>query len=296
MLCCKKQAIIKIHGNNFCKDHFINYYEKKFKKIIEKVKNNKILVAVSGGKDSSALAYLFNKFAKNYNINFELLFIDLGIENYSEKCRKVIENFSKDNNIKLNIIELKKELRTIDEINKNRKKFNLKKPICSYCGLIKRYLINKFAYENNFDYVALGHNLDDEVAFIFLNFLSQDINQIFRRDIIIEKNDKLKLIGRIKPLYYTSEKENIVYCLINNINFYHGECPYAFGSSQLKIKNLINKFEYVYSGFKINFLKTFDKIKKNKNINKENVNNCSICGFATTLNICSYCKFKKLIK
>lgn len=300
MNCCRKNAIILIHGNKFCADHFINYYEKKFKKIIEKVKNKKIVLAISGGKDSMAMAYLFYKFYKTYDIYFELLFVDLGIKNYSEKCKEVVENFANSYNLKLNILNLKDELKTIDDIQKNRKKFKLKKPICSYCGLIKRYLINKFTYENNFDYAALGHNLDDELAFIFINSLSQDISQLFRRNKIIEKNEKFKLAGRIKPLYYSSEKENLVYCLVNNINFYNGECPYSFNSSQIKIKHLVNIFEDKNPSFKINFLKTFDKIKKigiiNINDIKDNINNCNTCGFATTLDKCSYCRLKNLLK
>ena len=293
MRCCKTNPVIEVHGNKFCRKHFIKYYERKVEKLIKKLKGKKVIVAVSGGKDSMALAFLMNKFAKTYNINFELIFIDLGIKKYSDECKKVVNTFAKNYNIKLNIIKANKEIETIDEINKLRKKLKLVKPVCSYCGLIKRYLINKFAYENGFDFVVVGHNLDDELAFIFINMINQDLDQLARLSVITESNKKLKLIGRAKPLYFCSEKENIVYVLLNEINFYNGECPYAKNATQIKMKKLLDELEKEKPGFKINFLKSFLKIKENLKPRKEKIKLCKNCGFPTNLNICAFCKLKE---
>ena len=309
MKCCKTNAVINVHGNKFCREHFIRYYERKVEKIIKKLRDKKVLAAVSGGKDSMALAFLLYKFSKEYSFNFELLFIDLGIHRYSEKSKKVIEKFVKEKGVKLNVIKAKDEILAIDDINelkqKPRKgkqksrqgpKQKLPKPICSYCGLIKRYLINKFAYENCFDLVVIGHNLDDEIAFIFMNMLNQNIEQLARIGIITETNKKLKLIGRIKPLYFCSEKENMTYCLINGIEFYNEECPYAINASQIKIKHLLNEFEKEKPGFKLNFLKSFLKLKENLKVKREAIKQCKICGYATTLDVCAFCRLKGMLR
>lgn len=319
MKCCKIRTVIVVNGNKFCKEHFIKYYERKVEKVIKKIQleNKKILVAVSGGKDSMALAFLLNKFSKQYGFNMRLLFIDLGIHEYSKKSKEVVERFAKKHSIKLNIINAKKEIFSIDEVNELKEKSikerrrekektrqiqkhpRLPKPICSYCGLIKRYLINKFAYENGFDYVAIGHNLDDELAFLFMNMTNQNLEQLLRTNIVTETNKKLKLVGRIKPLYFCSEKEDMVYCLIKSIKFYNGECPHATNSTQIAFKHLINNLEQEKPGFKLNFLSTFLKLKQNLKQGqryKQEVKQCKICGYATTLDVCAFCRFRNLLK
>ncbi len=333
--CCKNNPVIVAHGNKFCRDHFIKYYERKVEKVLrtimkenkitENPNNTKVLVAVSGGKDSMALAYLMYKFSQKYDYKVELLYIDLGIGDYSKNSKKTIEEFSQAHNIKLNIIRASDEILSIEEIkdlkehtkiskNKNRKDKKAKniirtkllvKPICSYCGLIKRYLINKFAYENNFDIVAIGHNLDDEITFAFINLLNQDIQQLLRTNVFIPSNKKLKLVARAKPLYFCTEKENLVYCLLNNIPFYNEECPFATNATQLKFKKLINKIEEEKPGFKMNFIKGILKMKKylmeNTPLNyqqheeQEEIHNCKVCGYATTSQVCAFCRLKRVI-
>jgi len=110
---CKNKANIYLREHNLalCREDFIKRYfritEEKIKKFKMFKKEDKILVAVSGGKDSLVLTYVL----KNLNYNITALYIDLGIEkeNYSknslEKCIKLTENLK----VPLIVIDVKKE-------------------------------------------------------------------------------------------------------------------------------------------------------------------------------------------
>ena len=80
--------------------------EKRFIDTVKKYKlfnkKEKILVALSGGKDSTVVAYLLKK--NGYNI--EGFHIDLEIGEYSKKCRKAVEELCNDLGIKLHLYNM----------------------------------------------------------------------------------------------------------------------------------------------------------------------------------------------
>ena len=67
-------------------------------------KRDKILVALSGGKDSTVTAYLLKKFG--YNI--EGFHINLGMGGYSERCLEAVKQLCKQLDIKLYLYDIKK--------------------------------------------------------------------------------------------------------------------------------------------------------------------------------------------
>ena len=68
--CSIKPVYSQISGVKLCRSCFIKYFEKKVIKTIKKYNliqnNDKIAVAVSGGKDSLSLLYLLDKYSKKY--------------------------------------------------------------------------------------------------------------------------------------------------------------------------------------------------------------------------------------
>ena len=292
---CKEKAVIKLYEHNLplCKKHFLEFFEGRVKKAINDFKmlegKEKILVAISGGKDSLSLAYILKKLG--YNIS--LLHIDIGIREYSEESLKFSKKFSEELNLPLKIISLKEEWgEGIEEISKKTYK-----SICSLCGMVKRYYFNKTAYEEGFDVVATGHNLDDAVSALLSNILGWRISYISKQEPVLPMEGKLK--KKIKPLIYLTERECASYAFLNKIQFLKNGCPYSKYASFLRVKHLLNEIEISSPGTKFSFYLGF---LKNIHIFKEKeekikLRECAICGYPTTGEICSFCKtFRKSAK
>src|SRR3989338_7579268 len=135
---CKKTAVINT-AKPLCSAHFFKYFESKVADTIKKHgllrKNEKIAVAASGGKDSTALML----FLKRLGYGFDAIAIDEGIEGYRAHTLADLKKFCKQNKIPLKIYSYKKEFgMPLDEM---LKKLN-EKP-CRVCGVFRRYLLNK---------------------------------------------------------------------------------------------------------------------------------------------------------
>lgn len=289
---CKREATIFIDSLRFCDDCFKIYFENSFlraingeglkKKMLRK--NERVLVAVSGGKDSMSLWYLLKK----YEFDATAVHINLNYGEFSEKSLNIVNEFSKNNSFPLMIFDLKKDfdidMQEIFLRNKNRE-------ACSVCGSIKRYLLNKIAYDYKFDAVATGHNLDDAIAIIFKAFLNWDIETISRNFPILETKNE-KLIKKIKPLYRLQDKEIKIYANLMSIPHTDFVCPYKRGKVTLtKTKEVIDFIDKNYKGIKRTFYFGFLRNKDFFKIEDVELKECKICGMPTTNEeICNFCK------
>jgi len=292
---CNKEAVVRIPyaKATFCKDHFIKFYEQKIIRTLREIKfrGGKILVGVSGGKDSMALIFALNKLANELNIKVSALHIDLGISEYSAESRDIFVEAMKNWRIDYRVINVEDYLGvTIPEIVRV-----IKRPACSICGTVKRWILNKVAYENGYDYIATGHNIDDVSTFYLKALLTYREEDIIRgQDVITYPHKGFKAVGRIRPQLYLSERENLLYCIYNEIPFVEKSCPLARGALILKYKRLWEGILRVNPVAQINFVKTIIKIKRKLPAEDIELRECKVCGFPTTSrnSICSFCKIK----
>ncbi len=289
---CNNESVVTIRKRKLCKEHFNNYYKKRIEKVLKKVpiKSKRILVALSGGKDSVSIFHFLSKAKDKYKFYLEGIFIDLGIEKFSEKSKMISIKLADSLGLNLNVVSLKEIYKkTIDEISEKEKK------VCASCGTIKRFVINDFAYKNNFDFIITGHNMDDETIFLNQNILSGSIEYIKRYTrFYTETLQNLKLIGKIKPQFFVSENDNKVYCNVNNLEYVKDSCPYSKKSPHKKlewfVKNLNKKMDYSYNFLNF-FLKINDYLPETK-INEFHF--CPECGYPTVNK--TICKFCRIIK
>ncbi len=304
--CIKNPVYIDLSGKLLCKNHFIKLYEKKIKKAIRKynmldkdLRKERIIVATSGGKDSTALLHFLQKYCKERDSrNLMALAVDEGIAGYRDKTLKELKDYCKKNKIPLTIISFKAEFGfNLDEAVKIIKKKKLKLNACFVCGVLRRYLINKYALKLKATKLATAHCLNDEAQTIITNFLKGSPELLARAGPISGIMPRTGFVQRVKPLYFCTEKENMLYCLLNNIKISFNECKYL-ESYRLYVRNFLNNFEKNHPGCMHAIVNTFLAIEpliKQKYKNNDLLK-CDSCGFPSARNLCKACEIIKIIK
>ncbi|SHN59539.1 TIGR00269 family protein [Desulfovibrio litoralis] len=291
---CKEKAVVSLpsHHAGFCEPCFLRFFTNQVEKGIRQHKlfthNDKILVALSGGKDS--LALMLELKALGYNITG--LHIDLGIPNSSVQARSIVENFCQLHSLPLIIKELKDENLMIPFIKKR-----LNRPICSACGKIKRHFFNKIAIENGYDVLATGHNLDDEVARLTSNTLRWDKAYLSDQGPSLPAENGFS--KKVKPLWRLSEFETANYAFLKKIDHHISTCPYSRGASFTKLKYFWFNLEEESPGRKIDFYQGFlERGRPAFQTDEQNTTKltaCTKCGYPTSVELCSICRIKELV-
>ncbi len=249
--CSKEAKIFLAYGpHSFCKWHFLEFFEKRVRKTINRFKlvkpGERIAVGVSGGKDSITALHLLKKiFPKGTEIH--AVCIDEGIKGYRDKALKIAKGHFEELGVDYTVLKMKKELGfSMVEIAKKlneRKHLQETQGTCSYCGVFRRKMLNDFAFNEKFDKLATGHNLDDEVQTILMNVLQNDLAKFSRLGPISAGESKL-FVPRIKPLYETPEKDIIAYASFNGIKSYSEECcPFKWQAKRNLFRSELDKFE-----------------------------------------------------
>lgn len=296
---CGKDASIVIDRARvaFCNEHFIEYYERMIKRTLNKngFNGGKVVVAVSGGKDSMALMFALNKLKNELNIKLTALHIDLGINDYSKESRDIFEKEVKKLDIDYIVVKAEDYLGvSIPEAIKF-----VRKPACSVCGLVKRWIMNKIAYDMNYDYVATGHNLDDISTYFMKAMFTYRSDDLIRgNEVISPPKPDLKIVGRLRPQIFLTEKENLFYCIVNGVNYIDFECPLSEGALLKKYKRIWETALNINPMSQYNFTRSILSIREKFSRDEIKLTPCKICGFPTTASdrICSFCKLRIRIK
>ena len=286
---CKKQAEVELKSHNaaFCRDCFLYFFENQVLKAIKSfrmfTRKDKILVAVSGGKDSLTL---WNALL-DLGYNADGLFVHLGIEGFSDIAKGKVERFAEERNAKLIVVNLEDEGIPIPEVKKKTRRV-----VCSLCGQIKRYYFNMVGLKEGYDVLATGHNLDDEVSRLFSNVLHWKMEYLEDQSPVLPSEEGL--LKKVKPLCRVTEYETSVYAFFKGLDFVDIECPYSKGATFTMYKKHLNQIEFSSPGTKIDFYQGFLKnLKPILEKGEEKVKNrCKICGYPTFSDVCSVCRLK----
>lgn len=288
---CRGKASVELrrHNSSFCSPHYLEFVRNQLGRNVKRLRmfgpDDRILVAVSGGKDSLALWDLLLE----TGYSAVGLHIQLGIGEYSVRSAEVSRDFARSREAELIEFSLDDELGMGVPLLSRV----LRRAPCSGCGLNKRYLFNKIALERGFDVVATGHNLDDEAATLMGNVLRWQREQLARQSPALESNHP-RMVRKVKPLYTLTERETASYCLIRGIEYVVEECPNAKGAHSLLYKDILNRIETESPGTKQQFFQGFLSRMRPALQQQQAVNlqACDKCGQPTTGEVCSYCRMK----
>ena len=292
---CRGTAILELRRHNaaFCAPDFLAFFKNQVKEAIRKFRmlerDEHVLVAVSGGKDSLALWDVLIE--EGYRTTG--LYLDLGIFDYSVASKAKCETFAAAHGVPLLVVAVADEVGAPVPVIKDV----TRRPPCSGCGLSKLYLMNRAALEHGIPVVATGHNLDDEAATLFGSVLHWQTEALPRQSPALPSTHA-KLARRVKPLYRLSERETAAYAFLRKIDYIVEECPFAKGATSIAHKEILSRLEDVSPGAKHNFLFGFLEKARPAFERAEAVtlNECVRCGQVTTGTLCAFCKLADQVK
>jgi uncharacterized protein (TIGR00269 family) len=308
---CREHAVVDIRRHNaaFCQDHFLEHTRNQVARAIKEFKmfraDDRLLLAVSGGKDSLALWDIL------IDLGYDVtgFYLDLGIGGYSNRSKDLSISFAEKRTAKLIVRSIENEHGfTVPELSELTGRVP-----CSGCGLSKRYEFNRAALEEGFEVLVTGHNLDDEVATLFGNVLHWNTEMLGRQMPVLNErvlgegdDARVALVRKAKPLVKLSERETAAYALLRGIDYVMEECPMVEGNTQHRYKHAITQLEESSPGTKSQFYTGF--LRKAADRFREATDNsgddaevvaCISCGAPTVARDgheprCSFCKTKAL--
>lgn len=292
---CGEAAALELRRHNaaFCSPHFLEFFRKQVAEAVHRhhmfTRDEKIMVAVSGGKDSLALWDVLIE--DGYQTAG--LYLDLGIFDYSTESKAKCEAFAASRGQTLHIERVAEAVGASIPVVQQ----TTRRPTCSACGLSKRYLMNRAALQHGYPVVATGHNLDDEAATLFGSVMHWQTDALPRQSPALASTHP-KLVRRVKPLYRLSELETAAFAFLRGIDYIVEECPFAKGATSIAHKETLNRLEEASPGSKHNFLFGFLEKARPAFEKIENVEllECTSCGQVTTGAICAFCKLADLVK
>jgi len=252
---------------------------------------DRILLAVSGGKDSLALWDVLLRLGHDV----EALYIDLGIgeRGYSEKSKEFVERFAMERqDADYRIVDVQgSHGKTVPGLASERRG----RKVCSLCGLVKRHIMNRVAYEGGFAAVATGHNLDDEATVLFQNVLHWQTGYLVRQAPVLPSTHP-RLARKVKPFFRFYERDTAAYTVVRGIDYVYDECPYAKGATSIFYKELLNQLEARSRGAKQQFYLSFLQARQEEGLFAQSraeleLGECEKCGQPTTApGLCAFCR------
>ena len=322
---CGTNAVINMrhHKLSLCAEHYEEWVLAQTDRAIEKYKmftrDERVLVAVSGGKDSLSLwdvllrlGYQADGLYIGLGINEPLPYSDVSLEKTRAFLSSVIvrseatkQSPSSDLEIAsqktlamthtptLHVVDIPHTYgKTIPEIA--RAKMRGQGRPCAACGLTKRYVMNRLALEKGYTVLATGHNLDDEIAVLFQNTLRWQTGYLARQAPVLPASRE-GLVKKVKPFCRFYERESATYALVRGIEYIYDECPHAVGNLTNFYKTLLNRLETESPCAKLSYYLEFLRARGEgafEQFNKvEELHACELCGQPTSApGRCAFCR------
>ncbi|ABU81689.1 TIGR00269 family protein [Ignicoccus hospitalis] len=271
---CGKRVVAKDYsGRPLCEEHFLQSVVERAEKELEGV-NSKILLAVSGGKDSLVLMDVVAQLRDPKDLVAATV-VEGAPGGYRVKEAQVAKRFAEKLGIKHITITFKELFgKSLEEMVAKGKLSP-----CTYCGVFRRRALEVLARRLG-AVVATGHTLDDEAHTALLNLLRGSWDDLLR----------LNAKSRIKPLRKVYEREVSIYAYIKKFPFQSEECPYIVRRPSLRGRLREELFEYERErpGTLFKWRERFEGLGEPKRRFKL----CERCGFPTSPNrrVCKVCE------
>ena len=263
-------------------ENFCRMLEQKAVNTIKKYsklpKTASVLVACSGGKDSTAALYMSSKYFKNITA----IAIDEEIAGY-EKQLQELEQLCNRLGVKLIKTSFSQEFGApLPEIVK---KTGMSP--CSACGILKRWLINRKA--SDYDCVITGHNLEDETEAVLMNLLKSNMRELKSQRPYLEELKNYGLTPRLKPLYFISEEDIRKYVRARGLPFLEKACPNRRDAFRHSVEDELKRLKFRNPKILEHIIRAHLKTIEKMNGPTEKIMRCRTCGMPSQQEECRAC-------
>jgi uncharacterized protein (TIGR00269 family) len=294
----------KYSGQRLCRRCFCESIEAKVRSTITKYHmlefNDRLAVAVSGGKDSLSLLHILAKLRK-YRPKTTLIAVtvDEGIKGYRDEALDIAVENCQTLEIPHHVVSFKELFGlTLDELlSKARANGQTELTSCAYCGVLRRRAMNIAAREVGATKIATAHTLDDEAQTVLMNILRGDIARLAKEKPVTSQVHPM-LVRKIKPFCEIPENESALYAYVKNIPFQDTPCPYASEALRNDIRAMLNRMEEKHAGTKFTVSRAMERLRPalEQTALKENFKTCRECGEPSAQELCKTCEMLRQVK
>jgi uncharacterized protein (TIGR00269 family) len=288
--CCTEPAVISLKERNLqlCGNHFREDLETRVSRSIRENAmihdGDRIAVALSGGKDSTALLMLLDNVVKEYRgVSLVAITIDEGIAGYRDDTVNSAVRLAADLGIEHHIVSFPDLFGgSLDTFLRGKEA-----RACTICGILRKKALATAAQDAGAVRLATGHNLNDEAQSVLMNVLRGDLPRLIRDS---GKETGL-FIPRIKPLQDISEKEIAVYLMVRDRWSDLPECPYTRFALRAEVRTMLSGLEYKYPGTMQKLIRSSKILSANlkKSEVQGPLQRCKTCGDPCSGEICQVC-------
>lgn len=197
--------------------------------------NDKIMVCISGGKDSFLLAKCLEELANHGDFSFDLEYVVMN-PGYKKETLNQIKKLAKELNLNIQIFN--------SDIFEVANKLNEENP-CYMCARMRRGYLYDYAKKLNCNKIALGHHFDDVIETVLLSmFYSSEYKTMLPK----LKSKNFEGIELIRPLYLVKEKSIISWANYNDLNFINCACSFTEkgeSGKRQEIKKIIKELKEI---------------------------------------------------
>lgn len=219
---------------------------------------DKVMVCISGGKDSFLLAKCVEELKRHGGVNFDVFYVCMN-PGYNEINKQMILKNANLLNINLEMFD--------SDIFDVANTLNEKSP-CYMCARMRRgHLYNK-AKELGCNKIALGHHFDDVIETTLLSmFYGSEVKTMLPK----LHSENFEGIELIRPLYLVKEANVLAWCKYNDLTFINCACKFTDRvsksdehiSKRKEMKELIKKLREMNPDIDYNIFKSMDNVNLN---------------------------------
>ena len=291
---CREPAVYlsRRDGVHLCGAHLMEQVEAKTAGMLASytlADDERIAVALSGGKDSTVLLWLLNLLLGDGAADrLVAITVDEGIRGYRDETLAAAQHLTQRLGINHIIVSFQDlfgaDLDSLLTGNQER--------ACSVCGVYRRQALQQAAVETGAGVLATGHCLDDEAQSVLMNYLRGDLTRIAG-----PQPEGTGYIPRIKPLGRVSEREVVVYGMVATLLSPLPECPYTVHALRAEVRRALGVLEYRFPGTMLRIVEGEADLKRKVSgmVPPSVLSRCSHCGAPCSGTLCQRCKIEGLL-